>query len=136
MSQKLDAISFLEQGIGSDMVFMIMGVNYRFYSFAFQELCQLLGGMSRSAIYQEAVHQVDGYNAARIVRIAAQFNLGNLFVIGSSQHVLILSEEGQHFFYRSGIEYIFSLAPAAASYTDTEAHKAQVSHAVGVRAHD
>ena len=118
------------------MVFMIMGVNYRFYSFAFQEVSQLFGSVCRSAVYQEAVYQVDGDSAARIVRIAAQLNLGYLSIFGGGKHVLILSEEGQHFFCRPGIEYIFGLAPTAASYADAEAHKAQVRRAMGICAHD
>ena len=119
------------------MVFMIMGVNYRFYSFAFQEFGQLLGSMSWPAVYQEAVHQVGGDSAARVeVRIAAQLNLGYLSIFGSGKHVLILSEECQHFFRGPGIEYIFGLAPAAAGHADAEAHKAQVSRAMGICAHD
>jgi len=110
------------------MVFMIMGVNHRFYTLVFQEVGQFLSSMSRSAVYQQAVHQVGGDSAARVeVRIATQLNLGYLSIFGSGKHVLILSEECQ---------YIFGLAPTAASYADTEAHKAQVSRAVGVRAHD
>jgi hypothetical protein len=35
----------------------------------------------------------------------------------------VTSEEVQYFFYRLGIEYVFGLAPAAASYANAEANK-------------
>jgi hypothetical protein len=99
MSQKLNVISFFEQGVGGDMVFVVVSVDYGFYAFVFQEIGQLFGSVRRSAVYQKAVHQVSGdAGAGDKIRIAAQLNLGYLFIFGSGKHVLILSEESQHFF--------------------------------------
>jgi hypothetical protein len=84
VSEKLDAISFFEQRIGGDMVFVMMGVDYHFYTLVLQEIGQLLGGVGLSTVYQETVNEVSTDTVARVkLRIAVHFDLGYLFKLDS-----------------------------------------------------